>query len=58
MIPAHGFYTSQNILESLGVTGNFGPVELTSRNAQPLVVVSRVYSTSGTSGFFEGVPLE
>ncbi len=57
-IPTHGFYTSQNILESLGVTGNFGPVELTSRNAQPLVVVSRVYSTSGTSGFFEGVPLE
>jgi hypothetical protein len=58
VIPAHGFYSTQSILESLGVSENFGPVELISANGQPLVVVSRVYSNAGTSGFFEGLPLE
>ena len=58
IIPAHGFYSSQSILESLGLSGNVGPLELISTNGQPLVAVSRVYSNSGTSGFFEGHPVE
>ena len=57
-IPAHGFFSVPNILERLGVSENFGPVEILSTNGQPLVVTSRVYSTSGTSGFFAGQPLE
>ena len=57
-IPSHGFYSTRNILESLGVTNKYGPVEIVSTNGQPLVVVSRVYSTSGTSGFFEGQPIQ
>jgi hypothetical protein len=57
-IPTAGFFSTANILQSLGVAANFGPVELISTNGQPLVATSRVYSTSGTSGFFEGQALE
>jgi hypothetical protein len=58
VIPAQGYFSSANILESLGVSNNYGPIEIISTNAQPLVATSRVYSTLGTSGFFEGQPLE
>ncbi|HEU0005656.1 MAG TPA: hypothetical protein VFS12_06655, partial [Terriglobia bacterium] len=58
VIPARGFFSSANILETLGVTSNFGPVEIISTNSQPIMATSRVYSTSGTSGFFEGQPIE
>ena len=57
-IPAQGFYSTHDVLNSLGVTNNYGPLEVLSTNGQPLVVVSRVYSSSGTSGFFEGQPLQ
>jgi hypothetical protein len=57
-IPAHGFYSMPNILDSLGVSDDFGPLEVLSTNGQPLVVISRVYTSSGTSGFLEGQPLE
>ena len=58
LIPTGGFFSTANILESLGVAANFGPVEIISTTGQPLLATSRVYSTSGTSGFFEGQPLE
>jgi len=58
VIPARGFFSSANILETLGVTSSFGPVEIISTNGQPVMATSRVYSTSGTSGFFEGQPIE
>lgn len=57
-IPVQGFYRSSNILEGLGVSSSFGPVEVFCTNGQPLIVTSRVYSTSGTSGFFEGELLD
>ncbi len=57
-IPAHGFFSSANILENLKVANSFGPVEIMSTNGQPLVATSRVYSTSGMSGFFEGQSVE
>jgi hypothetical protein len=57
LIPAGGFFSTPNILESLGVSSSFGPVEIISTNGQPVMATSRVYSTSGTSGFFEGEPI-
>jgi hypothetical protein len=57
VIPASGFFGTANILESLGVS-SYGPIEIISTNGQPIIATSRVYSTSGTSGFFEGQPIE
>ena len=57
VIPASGFFGTANILESLGVS-SYGPIEIISTNGQPIIATSRVYSTSGTSGFFEGQPVE
>jgi hypothetical protein len=58
LIRARGFFSSANILETLGVTSSFGPVEIISTNGQPVMATSRVYSTSRTSGFFEGQPIQ
>ncbi|HET6961091.1 MAG TPA: fibronectin type III domain-containing protein [Terriglobia bacterium] len=54
VIPVGGFFSTANILELLGVTSGYGPIEIISTNGQPVMATSRVYSTSGTSGFFEG----
>jgi Matrixin/IPT/TIG domain/Carboxypeptidase regulatory-like domain len=54
-IPSNGFYSQDDIHASLGLSGLFGPLEITSLSSMPLVATSRVYSVnSGTSGFFEG----
>ena len=58
VIPAGGFFSAANILETLGVSSNYGPIEIVSTNGQPLMAISRVYSSSGTSGFFEGQPID
>ena len=58
VIPAGGFFSTANILEMLGVTSSYGPIEIISTNGQPIMATSRVYSTSGTSGFFEGQAIE
>jgi Purple acid Phosphatase, N-terminal domain len=58
VIPAGGLFSTVNILETLGVSANYGPVEIISTNGQPVLATSRVYSTSGTSGFFEGQPMQ
>jgi hypothetical protein len=58
VIPAGGFFSTANILETLGVSANYGPIEIISTNGQPLMATSRVYSTSGTSGFFEGQAID
>jgi hypothetical protein len=57
-IPARGCFTSDDILQHLGITNSFGPIEIISTNGQPVIATSRVYSTSGTGGFFEGVRIE
>ena len=54
LISKGGFYSTTNILETLGVKSSYGPVEIISTNGKPLLATSRVYSNSGTSGFFEG----
>ncbi|MGH9428152.1 MAG: hypothetical protein ACRD2L_17855, partial [Terriglobia bacterium] len=58
VIPAGGFFSTANILEALGVSSSYGPIEIISTNGQPIMATSRVYSTSGTSGFFEGQTIE
>ena len=58
VIPASGFFSTANILELLGVTSSYGPIEIISTNGQPVMATSRVYSSSGTSGFFEGQPIQ
>jgi len=58
LIPAGGFFSTANILETLGVSASYGPIEIISTNGQPVMATSRVYSTSGTSGFFEGQIIE
>jgi hypothetical protein len=46
VIPAHGYVSSPNILQQLGVSNNFGPLEILSTNGQPILATSRVYSAS------------
>jgi hypothetical protein len=64
-IAPYGFFHSEDIHNFLGVSGTFGPIELTSKNAVPMpfLAVSRVYATittsngSGqTSSFFSAIP--
>jgi len=52
-IPARGQFASDNILGLLGVANGSGPLKIVSENGQPVIATSRVYSTSGTGGFFE-----
>jgi chitodextrinase len=58
IIPPGGFISFANVLQSLGTLDNFGPVEIISTNGQRLLATSRVYSISGTSGFFEAQAIE
>jgi hypothetical protein len=50
-IPANGCFISDNVLQFIGSTAAFGPVEI-SLSTSPMIAVSRVYSTYRTSGFF------
>ncbi|MFN8006441.1 MAG: IPT/TIG domain-containing protein [Terriglobia bacterium] len=57
-IPAKGYFSSDNVLQDLGATSNFGPIEIISPANTPLIAVSRVYdSTANTSGFFSAEPI-
>ena len=57
MIEPSGFISYSDILESLNVTGTFGPLEVVSLNNSALLVVSQVFSIHRTGGYFEGIPL-
>lgn len=56
LLPAGGFLNSNDILARLGVTADFGPLEIVSLSGRPLLAASRVYSQQRTGGYFEGVP--
>ncbi len=57
-IPPNGQFVSENILQEIGATSTFGPLEIRSLIGAPIIAVSRVYSTTGnTSGFFNAQPL-
>ena len=52
-IPANGFFFTNHVLEDIGATSSFGPIEIHTTPTMPVIAVSRVYSTTGnTSGFF------
>lgn len=55
IIQPNGHFSSDDIHATLGLSGLFGPLEISSLNSVPIVATSRVFSiNSGTSGFFEG----
>ncbi len=58
-LPANGFYLSDNILQDIGASSSFGPIEIRASSNLPVIAVSRVYSTSfgNISGFFNTQPL-
>jgi hypothetical protein len=57
-IPARGYFSDAKILESLGSSQSSGSVEIISTNGQPIIATSRIYTTSGTSGFLDGQSME
>ncbi|MEW5974290.1 MAG: YncE family protein [Acidobacteriota bacterium] len=57
-IPVGGFFYTENILADMGISGQFGPLQVESPNIQPLIVVTRVASDQRTGGFLEGVPIQ
>ena len=54
-IAANGVLTFENVLQTLGVVDNYGPIEITSLNDVPLIASSRVSSINRAGGFFEGL---
>ncbi|MFN8008728.1 MAG: IPT/TIG domain-containing protein [Terriglobia bacterium] len=57
-IPAQGSVSSENLIQFIGSTANYGPVEIQSLDGRPIIAVSRVYSTAQrTSGFFAAQPI-
>jgi len=57
-IPQGGFFQTDDLHATLGLSGVYGALEITSTNSVPLVATSRVFSpNSGASGFFEGIDL-
>lgn len=56
-LPSDGIFHLDDLLGSLEVSSNFGPVEIESLNGVPLLAVSRVYSIEDdTGGFFLAQP--
>ena len=56
-LPSDGIFHLDDLLGSLEVPSNFGPVEIESLNGVPLLAVSRVYSIhDDTGGFFLAQP--
>src|SRR5262245_19358774 len=53
-----GMFVSQDVLASLGLSGRFGPIEITSPSGKPLLATSRVVSGQHTGSAFSAVPLE
>ncbi len=56
-LPANGQWHELDILGSMGLSDQYGPLEISSANGVPLIATSRVYSTSHTSSFFEARPI-
>ena len=58
-IPADGCFITDNLLQFIGSTAPFGPVEIHSLSGSPIIAVSRVYSMAArTSGFFIAQPIQ
>ncbi|PYV91438.1 MAG: hypothetical protein DMG05_07445 [Acidobacteria bacterium] len=57
-IPANGLFFDDDILTSLNLSEQFGPLEISVTNGVPVIAISRVYSTNRTSAFFEAKPVD
>jgi hypothetical protein len=57
VVVAQGMIVDPDIRKKLGSQEGFGPLELSGPVNNPLLAVSRVYSTQRTGGYFEGIPL-
>jgi YVTN family beta-propeller protein len=58
VVPPNGLFFETDILSSLDLSETFGPLEINVANGLPVIAISRVYSTNGTSGFFESHPID
>ena len=57
-IPPNGFYETDDILGDLGLGSNFGPLEIDSPTAQPMIAVALITSTERTGGFLVAAPVD
>jgi hypothetical protein len=55
-IPGNGLMSSADILDKLGMTETYGPLEILSVSGKPILARSTVSSLQRTAGTFEGVP--
>ena len=58
ILPPNALFSENDILSSLGLSGAFGPLEINVTNGIPVIAISRVYSSNGTSAFFESRPVD
>lgn len=57
-LPGSGMFVSQDVLAVLGLAGRFGPIEVESLDAKPLLATSLVTSSQGAGSDVGAVPLE
>lgn len=57
-IPPNGFHVTDNVLGDLGLGSSFGPLEIDSATAQPMIAVALITSTERTGGFLVAVPVD
>jgi hypothetical protein len=56
-ISGNGWVAYEDVLDSLGLAGTYGPLEVSSMSNKSILAVSRVVHDGRTSGLFEAVPL-
>ncbi len=57
-IPPNGFHVTDDVLGDLGLGSSFGPLEIDSPTAQPMIAVALITSTERTGGFLVAVPVD
>ena len=57
-IPPNGFHETDDVLGDLGLGSTYGPLEIDSPTAQPMIGVALITSTKRTGGFLVAVPVD
>ena len=57
-IPPNGFHEMDDVLGDLGLGSTYGPLEIDSPTAQPMIAVALITSTKRTGGFLVAVPVD
>ena len=57
-IPPNGFHETDDVLGDLGLGSTYGPLEIDSPTAQPMIGVALITSTERTGGFLVAVPVD